>query len=282
VTFDECLERLSQAIDRAVSCDQHWLEKVRAGLVALLGFFDDEPGCGRLLLLDGLSAGVSDELECSYRLRSVLAALLAQAQDESSDPARVEPIVDEQPKLGPALACELVAGGVFSVIRTRMLACEEEPLVELAPALMSFIAASCLGLTGAAEIASAGAPAELGNESSLSAIAAGPGRRPIRATYRTACVLRAISSGPGSSNREVAQAAGLSDEGQTSKLLGRLVQRGLIENVGLGAACGEPNAWLLTADGRRVVVELNRDGLLPGASHRTLRRSGAQTLRRPR
>jgi hypothetical protein len=70
------------------------------------------------------------------------------------------------------------------------------------------------------------------------------------------CVLRAIDAAPGSSNREVAQRAELSDEGQTSKLLGRLERRGLIENVGLGAAYGEPNAWLLTGDGRQVVTAI--------------------------
>jgi DNA-binding MarR family transcriptional regulator len=78
----------------------------------------------------------------------------------------------------------------------------------------------------------------------------------VRATYRTVRVLRAIGSSPGSSNRAVADAAGLRDEGQTSKLLKRLRRRGLIENVGGGQACGAPNAWLLTARGRRV-AEVN-------------------------
>jgi DNA-binding MarR family transcriptional regulator len=67
-------------------------------------------------------------------------------------------------------------------------------------------------------------------------------------------VLRAIAQAPYSSNREIADAAGLTDEGQTSKLLARLERRGVIENVGIGAARGEPNAWLLTASGQRALA----------------------------
>ena len=66
-------------------------------------------------------------------------------------------------------------------------------------------------------------------------------------------MLRAIAQAPYSNNREVAQAAGLADEGQTSKLLARLERQGVIENVGVGAARGEPNAWLLTPSGQRVL-----------------------------
>jgi hypothetical protein len=68
----------------------------------------------------------------------------------------------------------------------------------------------------------------------------------IRSTYRTGCVLAAIAKHPGASNREVADAAGILDEGQISRLLKRLQKLGLIENTGLGHTKGEPNAWWLT------------------------------------
>ncbi len=61
-------------------------------------------------------------------------------------------------------------------------------------------------------------------------------RLPVRATHRTMLVLRAIAAAPYSSNRQIAQSAGLSDEGQTSKLLARLALRGVIENVGVRSA----------------------------------------------
>jgi DNA-binding MarR family transcriptional regulator len=74
---------------------------------------------------------------------------------------------------------------------------------------------------------------------------------PVRPAYRTMRVLKAVGASPRSNTRETADAAGLRDEGQISKLLRRLEQRGLVENVGLRAAYGEPNEWLVTAAGER-------------------------------
>jgi len=66
-------------------------------------------------------------------------------------------------------------------------------------------------------------------------------------------VLSAIAYAPCSSNREIAAAAGLSDEGQTSHLLRRLAERGLIEKVRPRNGSRRENAWLLTPCGRRVI-----------------------------
>jgi DNA-binding PadR family transcriptional regulator len=78
----------------------------------------------------------------------------------------------------------------------------------------------------------------------------------VRPTYRTLWVLTAIErlgsdAGP-PSNREVARAAGVFDNGQISKLLKRLQLLGLIENTGEGAAKGKRNAWRLTPKGKQV------------------------------
>ena len=85
----------------------------------------------------------------------------------------------------------------------------------------------------------------------------GHGRDPLREldmrlTYRTVRVLLAISQTPGASNRGVAEASGIEDQGQISKLLSRLKTLGLIENTGAGPARGEPNAWQLTSKGEQV------------------------------
>ncbi len=74
----------------------------------------------------------------------------------------------------------------------------------------------------------------------------------MRLTYRTVRVLLAISANPDASNRQVATAAGISDQGQISKLLTRLQSLGLIQNGGGDHAKGEPNAWTLTAKGQEV------------------------------
>jgi DNA-binding MarR family transcriptional regulator len=78
----------------------------------------------------------------------------------------------------------------------------------------------------------------------------------MRLTYRTVRVLLAVGelSGQGSnpSNRQVADAAGIRDQGQISKLLNRLEQLGLVENTGHTRAKGEPNKWTLTSRGSKV------------------------------
>ncbi len=71
----------------------------------------------------------------------------------------------------------------------------------------------------------------------------------VRVTYLTARVLEYLAEHPGSSNREIADYAGIVDEGQTSKLLTRLEGLGLIENPGRARIKGAPNSWTLTGRG---------------------------------
>jgi hypothetical protein len=247
-SFEDCyraaymqgLGRLSRTVRTVAGRQDGWLERVRCGLVALLGFFDDHPSWARLLLLEGaVSADVT--FECRRQLHDVLTRLLNHHQPTG--------ISAESAMLTPALADELVVGGVFSVIGTSLLDDRAGKLVELAPSLMAFIARPYLGQAAAnAELAGTPQPPADG--------ASPPAQLPVRPTRRTLLVLRAIAQAPRSNNREVAYAAGISDEGQASKLLARLDHRGVIENVGIGAARGEPNAWLLTASGRRIVEAL--------------------------
>jgi hypothetical protein len=52
-------------------------------------------------------------------------------------------------------------------------------------------------------------------------------------------------------NREVAEFAGIADQGQISRLLARLLAHGLLRNTGGHAAGG--NAWQLTQRGEELV-----------------------------
>lgn len=253
--FEQALGRLSRTVAEATARERTWLERVRSGLVAILGFFDDEPGWARLLVLETpLNAVVT--LECRQRLHDLLAGLLAREGEVGQ--GRGGSRAGGSPMLLATLGGELVVGGVFSVIRTSMLEGDGGKLVELAPSLMAFIVAPYLG-QAAAQAELEGRPSGMceapANESKLTRAQtiSRAANLPIRATHRTTLVLRAIAQAPYSNNREIAHAAGLTDEGQTSKLLARLERQGVIENVGVGAARGEPNAWLLTASGQSVL-----------------------------
>jgi hypothetical protein len=257
--YEEGLKHLSSALAAAADRQDGWLERVRCGIVAMLGFFDDHPSWARFLVLEApVSASVT--FERIQQLHGVLARLLDHRQP-AGVPGGSPP---------PALMDDLIVGGVFSVIRTSLLENDAGKLVELAPSLMAFIVTPYLG-QAAAQAELQGKPS---NGASAAANEAGVTRAraisratelPIRATHRTTLVLRAIAQAPYSNNREIAQAAGLLDEGQASKLLARLERQGVIENVGVGAARGEPNAWLLTASGGRTVELLSESFTAGGA-----------------
>jgi DNA-binding MarR family transcriptional regulator len=80
-----------------------------------------------------------------------------------------------------------------------------------------------------------------------------PTKRGVRLTYRTTRVMAVIGAQAGLSNARVAERAGISDQGQVSKLLARLKRQGLIENTGAGQASGSANAWRLTRAGRELL-----------------------------
>jgi DNA-binding MarR family transcriptional regulator len=74
----------------------------------------------------------------------------------------------------------------------------------------------------------------------------------FRLTVRTHRVLTAIAEHAGPSSREIAEQAGVRDEGQLSKLLARLADRGLIHNSARASA-GFPKAWRLTPQGEALL-----------------------------
>ena len=73
-----------------------------------------------------------------------------------------------------------------------------------------------------------------------------------RAPRRTRALLH-IAAHPDASNREVAAGIGIGSEAQVSRLLVRMQDLGLVLNRARAHNHGGPNAWQLTADGRRLV-----------------------------
>jgi AcrR family transcriptional regulator/DNA-binding MarR family transcriptional regulator len=86
----------------------------------------------------------------------------------------------------------------------------------------------------------------------VDAAPARPASAGFRLTVRTHMVLSAVAEHAGASNREIADAAGVRDEGQISKLLSRLEGHGLLQNTG-GSTQGVPRAWRLTSRGEEIV-----------------------------
>jgi AcrR family transcriptional regulator len=242
--FDLGVRRASKALVAAYDAEPRWLDAMKAGLVAFLCFLEDEPAMGRLLVVYATSGGEQVLLRRAKVLGGLAAAI---------DRGRLERVARKQQP--PAVIAEGVVGAVLAVLQNRLLTDEQNGVMDLFGSLVSIIALPYMGagvarreLTRPPPRIRSGAPGE----------AKGAGRSvehcgDVRLTYRTARVLRAIADYPGASNREVADRAGIVDQGQISKLLSRLEARGLIVRMGEGRTRGAPNSWCPTELGELVL-----------------------------
>jgi len=223
-----------------------WHDGVRAALAELLGLLVREPALARLCVVYALGGGgrvLKRRMEAIEVLR------------EFVDRGRLEGYGRTEP---PEVAAEGVVGAVLAVIHTRLVAGAAErsqSLMGLLGPLMNLIVLPYMGAAKAGRELTRPVPP-------LSAAQAGPGEAlaldgaGMRVTYRTARVLKTIGERPGASNREVADQAGIIDQGQISRLLSRLESLGLIANQGVGgggsSTRGTANAWVLTPRGEQV------------------------------
>ena len=265
------------------SGERKWSARVRLAVTVLLEYFDAYPGAARMCVVETLRAGPA-VLERRRRVLGVLTAAVDEGRAEAKHGNEPLP-----------LTAEGVVGGALAVVHARLLACaptwgvprhtpqgtgggldqssssgasgdsvrgtsrgresDDASLVGLANALTGMILYPYTGPAAARREFERPAP-----RPAAPVVPDGP-QDPfkglsIRFTYRTARVLATISEDGGASNRTVAAAAGIGDEGQMSRLLRRLQDAGLIENLGEGHTRGEPNAWWLTQRGEAIHATL--------------------------
>jgi AcrR family transcriptional regulator/DNA-binding MarR family transcriptional regulator len=248
--FDDAIGRLSGLVAGAYEREPGgWREKVRTGLAVLLVFLDEEPAVGSLLVVNALNAGPR-----VLERRAQVLQRLGGALDRGG-------LSSKAARGLPPLTGEGVVGAVFSVIHTRLLAKHPGSLVELLNPLMGMIVLPYQGPAIARGELGHPAPArkraareretckDVGESSSSLSVVDPLVELPMRITYRTLRVLSAIGEHPGANNREIADHAGVSDQGQMSKLLARLERLGLAHNTAEGHLKGAPNRWRLTARG---------------------------------
>jgi DNA-binding MarR family transcriptional regulator len=276
MSLEEGLERLSRVVLDAAGGGECWLERIGAGVRALLGFLDDEPLWAGVLVLEQppeLPCEGALASECVRRVHSALGVVLEEGRGEVIVGADINP--------STALIAELVTLGGLSLIRMSMLRQPNTPLVDLAPLLMSSIVVPYLG-PGAAKADRSGSVDLAGGAASEVPVRAAV--LPIRPQPHSLLALNVLASAPFSSNPELAAAVGM-DSKQASKALRLFEQRGLIENARPGLAPREPNAWLLTLYGHRV-LELITDSFADagrkehdGLPKRAPRRLAARAVR---
>jgi AcrR family transcriptional regulator len=237
------IERARSRVQTAYNAESRWLDAVKAGLVAFLRFLEEEQALGRMLVVYSLSGG-----EAVLRRRLELLAVLAEVVDRG----RLEGHAGRQQP--PAVIAEGVVGAVLAILQNRLLGDGEVAVIDLFGPLVSIIVLPYLGV-GVARRELLRPPPRIRSAATIEPLEAGAagGQAGGRITYRTARVLSSIAAYPGASNREVADRAGIVDQGQVSKLLNRLQARGLIAKLSEGCARGAPNSWRLTERGELVL-----------------------------
>ena len=274
-TFDWSVGQVRAIVLEACCEEGEWLGQMRVGLATLLGFFDRQPLLAQLCIVHAAGGG-RRVLERRAEVIAELSGLVDRGR-RSSNGARAP----------GAVVAEGAVGAVLAVLYGRMLARdpsdmggEERELIELHPELMSMIVLPYLGAEAAAaelERQPPPPPASLEREAGPIAVPASD-QVGARLTYRTVRVLRAIAELPAGSNRDVAERAGIVDQGQISKILTRLEYQGLVVNRGgTGPARGAPNSWWLTERGEQLERDLReRPPVNAGSSRRGTDGSGTR------
>jgi AcrR family transcriptional regulator len=241
--FEQTAERAGALAAQAYEGESNWRDGVRSGLLALLSFMDEEPVLARLCVVEALAAGpkaLTARAKVIERLKRVIAA------GEPGGPRRTR-LRRGQPA---DIAVEGIIGAAFMVIHSRLLERDRSPLASLLGPLMSLIVLPYRGMRAAGEELSR--PGPRGRRRKVESRFDPLGGLDMRLTYRTMRVLSHVRDHPGASNREVAEGAGIVDQGQISKLLARLERLGLLRNTGAGQRHGASNEWHLTEEGRSV------------------------------
>lgn len=239
--FEQALEQVRARARESFEGESSWRSGMRAALARLLSLMDREPGLTKLCVVEALAAG-DKVLERRARIFEELAKVIDLGR---TAPHALDP---------PDVTAEGVVGAIFAVVHTRVLEGGQQPLLDLLNPLMSMIVLPYLGTKAATKELNKSLPKL--PESGLPR----PRRRNadpleglnMRLTYRTVRVLTVIAERSGASNREIAEDSGIADQGQISKLLGRLARLELVENRGEGQERGAANAWHLTARGAAV------------------------------
>lgn len=247
VAFECALASATTRVLSAYEAQDGWRGRVRAGLVALLGFLDEEPVAGRVLIVESAGGGTA-VLERRSEVIQKLTSAIGEMEGEAQTPP-------------PPLMTEGVVRGVLAVIHSRLAEHDQnhdkESLVTLVKPLMGMIVLTHLGQAAARRELRRPSPEPVRVEHPEQLGVDHFKDTGLRLTYRTVRVLAAIAEHPGASNRLIAASSDIKDQGQISKLLTRLQRAGMITNNGPPPGNGAPNSWTLTTNGHQIIATLN-------------------------
>jgi AcrR family transcriptional regulator/DNA-binding MarR family transcriptional regulator len=233
--FEEAVAIASKRVCTAYDPEARWVDRVRAALLALLEFLDEEPELARLCVAHALASPAI--LTHRGELLDELTRIIDEGRSASG--ASRSPL---------PFAAHGVLGGTLGMIHARLISPDPRSLVELVNPLMSMAVLPYLGASAARREQYRPLPVRrsVRKRRPTGNPLAGLG---VPLTYRTLRVLGVVAAEPGLSNCEVSERAGITDQGQISRLLARLARLGLTKNTGKG----RPNVWILTRKGKELL-----------------------------
>jgi AcrR family transcriptional regulator len=131
--LDEFVSRATERAVAAYAAKRCWLQRIRAGLLALLEFLDEQPELARACVAQLMSGGTG-QLARREELLGRLVCVI--------DEGRGGTLADPNPSQPAARS---VIGGTLGMIQARLLGSDQPPLVELLNPLMGMIVLPYLG-----------------------------------------------------------------------------------------------------------------------------------------
>jgi hypothetical protein len=129
--IDRELARAGERARAAYATEHQWADRVRAGLAALLDYFEEKPHLAKMWVLHPAAEDPGVRLR-----REETLARLEHVVDEGRDDARRQP---------PPRTAEAVVAGTLGAIHARLLEREQPTFSDLLNPLMSFIVLPYLG-----------------------------------------------------------------------------------------------------------------------------------------
>jgi AcrR family transcriptional regulator len=122
--YDTVVEQLLAAVGQAYEQADGWTQKVHDGLETFLAYLAAEPAFARMCIVEVVAAGPEARSRRDAAMRVFVEFL--------------EPGRDEAPKdiVVPELAAEIVVGGIYEIIHSRLQRDAADELVEMLPELL--------------------------------------------------------------------------------------------------------------------------------------------------
>jgi AcrR family transcriptional regulator len=137
--YDTVVEQLLAAVHHAYEQPETWPQKVHDGLETFLGYLASEPAFARMCIVEVVAAGPEARARRDAATR-VFIDFLEPGRSEAPDGVTV-----------PALASEVVVGGIYEIIYTRLLRNAADELIAMLPELLYCALVPYIGHVAAAQ-----------------------------------------------------------------------------------------------------------------------------------